>query len=123
MPELTRELDDTYHKLYAKIAHKQMLLKRNFSLILETTVHQRDSENAGKLNFRELVDTYLPACGLKGIDEALRQAETAETKLSAEERAVWGFSYYSPYFLNEAELQKVKFLTAVFFCAPKNVCG
>lgn len=69
-----------------------------------------------------MVDTYLPDCGLKGIDEALRQAETAETKLSGEERTVLGFSYYSPYFLNEAELQKVKFLTAVFFlCAEKRM--
>lgn len=68
-----------------------MLLKRNFSLILETTVHQRDSENAGKLNFCELVDTYLPACGLKGIDEALRQRKLQKPNFRPKNALFWDF--------------------------------
>lgn len=122
LPELTRQLDETYLKLYGKAAHKQELLKRNFSLTLETLGHRRWGDRADGLNFRELVEAYLPDCREKGIVKALQQAETAELKLSSEERAALGFAYYSPFFLNTAELQKGKTpKSSIFSCVEERL--
>lgn len=122
LAELTQQLDETYQKLYDKAARKQELLKRNFSLTLETRGHRRWGENNEGLNFRELVEAYLPDCRQKGIVEALQQAETSELKLSAEERAVLGFAYYSPFFLNEVELQKGKTpKSSIFSCVEERL--
>ena len=104
LSSVVQELDAQYAALYDSAARKQNLLKRNFSLILENLKpHCRIS--TADLNFRELVETFLPLCGYDAVVKALRQATTAEVKLTPEERAALGFAYYSPYFCDEVELQ------------------
>lgn len=105
LPALVRQLDEQYRLLYASVAQKQNVLKRNFSLVLDSLKHYRKAENAAGMNFRELVEEYLPACGLPAIVQALQQATTADIKITPEERAALGFAYYSPYFWDELELE------------------
>ena len=122
LTEIVNRLDETFGKLYASAAHKQILLKRNFSLTLETLGRHRGSGNAAGLNFRELLEDFLPDCDFKRIVAALKQSDTAETKLTAEERAALGFAYYSPYFFDEVDLKYGKIPgSSIFACVEERL--
>lgn len=120
--ELTEQLDETYRKLYASAARKQLLHKRNLSLILESLGRHRSIDNAAGLNYRELVDAYLPAYGLSSVLEALHHAYTDDIKLTPEERAAFAFAYYSPYFYDEEELKFGKIPgSSIFACVEERL--
>ena len=117
LSELFEQLDETYVAMYKCLSQKQELLKRNFSLILETKFSSRYGGNAWGLNFREIVDLYVSSCGVKGIAEVLKKAQTSETKLTSEERACQAFAYCSPYFCSEVGLEQNKMPeSSIFAC-------
>ena len=103
---IMQELDKSYDMLYATVAHKQNILRRNLSLTLETMYPQRFFEDTSELNCRELVDLFISRAGVEGIAKALKSARTADIKLTPEERACLAFSYYSPYFSDEVEAKQ-----------------
>ena len=114
---LFEQLDETYVAMYKKLSQKQELLKRNFSLILETKFSSRYGGNTLGLNFREIVDLYVSSCGVKGIVEVLKKAQTPETKLTPEERACQAFTYRSPYFCSEVGVAQNKVPeSSIFAC-------
>lgn len=114
--KLFARLDKTYGELYASTAHKEILLRRNLSLVLESNFSRRYNDDISKLNSRELVDYYLPRCGIKGLTQALKAAQTADIKLTPEERACLAYSYYSPFFCDAIELRKQIPGSTVFAC-------
>ena len=120
LTQLLTELDRNYTVLYQELNRKQQLHKRNFSLIMETQYETHYVSNAANLNYREIVDLYLPSCGIRGIVEAMKQAQTADIKLSKEERSCQAFAYYSPYFCNEVNLCQNKLpQSSIFSCAEE----
>lgn len=114
--KLFADLDKTYDELYASTAHKEILLRRNLSLVLENSFSRRFGDDISKLNSRELVDYYLPRCGIKGLTQALKTARTDDIKLTPEERACLGYSYYSPFFCDAIELRQQIPGSTVFAC-------
>ncbi len=114
--KLFARLDKTYGKLYASAARKEILLRRNLSLVLENSFSRRFGDDVSAFNSRELVDYYLPRCGIKGLTQALKAARTEEIKLTPEERACLGYSYYSPFFCDAIELRKQVPGSTVFAC-------
>lgn len=117
LSELMEQLDDTYVEMYKELSRKQTLLKRNFSLILETTYAAKCRYSTAGLNFREVVDLYLPYCGVKGIAEVLKKAQTPDIKLTPEERACQAFTYCSPYLCSEVGLAQNKLPeSSIFAC-------
>ena len=100
-------LDNTYRTLYDAVSRKENLLRRNLELQLESTYPPRWGQSSSGLNCRELVDFYLPRCGIKGMQHALKEARTTDIKLTPEERACLGYSYYSPFVCDEGDLLKV----------------
>lgn len=122
LQKLTTQLDLKYLQLYDNVAEKQNLLKRNFSLALECNARRRRGNNAQGLNFREMIEAYLPSCGLETVVESLKLAKTAETKLSPEERAAFGFAYYSPYFYDEITMPYGLFTkNSIFNCVEEQL--
>lgn len=118
---LIKKLDADYRRLYASAANKEKLVKRNLSLVLDATCAHRFGENTAIMNSRELVDRYLPVCGIKGLAETLKTARTSELKLSPEERACLGFSYYSPFFCDEIEMRKQIPGSTIFSCVEEQL--
>ena len=96
MALLCADLDKKYQKIFADAAHKTDLLRRNFSLILETQTPSYQSNNAG-LSFREMTEKYISDYGIKKMVELLKKARTSETKLSADESECMSLAYYSPF--------------------------
>ena len=113
---LVDELDTKYAEIFADMAHKQNILKRNLSLILETTYSMRFGESTIGMNYRELVDMFVPKCGVEGVAKALKTAKTPETKLTSDERECQAFAYYSPFFFSEEDLQKTVAGSNIFAC-------
>ena len=116
MLALENELDAKYAEIFADMARKQNVLKRNLSLILETTYAMRYGENTADMNYRELVDMFVAKCGVEGIVKALKTAQTPETKLTADERECQAFAYYSPFFFSEEDMQKTVPGNNIFAC-------
>ena len=58
---------------------------------------------SANLNFRELVDCYVPKLGVKKVIEALKKAYTSETELSSEEDEVLALVYCTPYFQDDVD--------------------
>ena len=99
--KLTADLDNKYSIIFNGAIHKTNLLRRNFSLLLEVTAPKNfESSNAG-LCFREIAERYVSRVGVKGLINALKKAQTPETKLSADENEVLALAYYSPYHSDE----------------------
>ncbi len=113
---LMSRLDTAYGKLYRSAAHKEYLVHRNLSLVLEEKFSKRFGEDIAALNSRELVDRYLPKCGIDGLKQALKTARTSDIKLSPEERACLGYSYYSPFFCDAIEMRKAIPGSTIFAC-------
>ena len=103
LADLIADLDSKYDLIFANATHKTNLLRRNFSLVLETTRPRYCYTNSADLNFRELVDQYVSKIGIRGLIESLKKARTAEIKLTPEERAVMAMVYCSPYFLEDTD--------------------
>lgn len=93
---LIADLDGKYRGIFASASRKVNLLRRNFSLILETKAPRLNENNVG-LNFREITESYVSQCGISGIIDALKQARTPETKLTSDEVECLCLAYYSPY--------------------------
>lgn len=100
---LTAELDDEYGIIFANARQKTNLLRRNFSLLLETMDSRYDYIDSANLSFRELVDRYVPKFGVKGLIDALKKAKTSETKLSSDEDKVLALAYCTPYFQEDID--------------------
>lgn len=113
---LVNELDDKYAEIFATMARKQNVLKRNLSLILETTYSVSYGANTADMNYRELVDEFVAKCGVEGIAKALKTAQTPETKLTADEKECQAYAYYSPFFFSEDDLQKTVAGSNIFAC-------
>ena len=104
--EICRKLDKHYMQLFVSVIHKTQMYKRNFVLALETYCGALD--NAENMNFRKLLDAYIPRCGMDGIINAYRHAMTADVKLTSEERECQIFAYHSPFFFDDENLAKGK---------------
>ncbi len=113
---LVNELDAKYAGIFADMARKQNVLKRNLSLILETSYAMRFGETTAYMNYRELVDMFVAKCGVEGIVKALKTAQTPETKLTSDEKECQAFTYYSPFFFSEEDLQKTVPGSNIFAC-------
>jgi hypothetical protein len=109
-------LDKTYRELYDSTSHKETILRRNLELWLETTYPSRFEERPSTLNCREVVDFYLPRCGINGMSKALKEARTPDIKLTPEERACLGYAYYSPFVFDEGDLLKPIPGSTIFAC-------
>lgn len=103
LTELIDDLDSRYAIIFAKAKEKTNLLRRNFSLVLETVGSRYCYVNNANLNFRELVDRYVSKIGIRGLVEALKKARTDETRLTVGENAVMSMAYCSPFFLEETD--------------------
>ncbi len=103
LTDLIADLDTKYGMIFASTEQKINLLRRNFSLQLETMAPNSYYGNSKGLNFRELVDRYVPMFGVKGLVEALKKAHTPETKLTSDENTVMAMAYYSLYFPEDAD--------------------
>ena len=103
LARIIADLDDKYGIIFANVKQKTKLLKRNFSLLLETMNPHGYYENCADLNFRELVDRYAPRYGVKSLVAALKKANTAETELTSNENEVLALAYCSPYFWGDTD--------------------
>lgn len=101
--QLIADLDDKYSMIFASAAHKTDLLRRNFSLLLETMAPRRFNGNCAGLNFREIAERYVSCFGVKGLVETLKKARTPETKLTQDEAEVMTLAYYSLYSCNKVK--------------------
>lgn len=122
LPSLLESLDAAYTQTYHSVSQKQDLLKRNFSLILETSFASRRYATTAGLNYRELVDLYLPSCGIQEMARILKQAQTPDIKITPEERACQAFAYYSPYFCDEVDIAYGKMpQSSLFACVEERL--
>lgn len=119
--ECKTRLDNTYRSLYDTVSRKEKTLCRNLELELEATYPSRFGESSLGLNCRELVDFYLPRCGLNGMSKALKEARTTDIKLTPEERACLGYSYYSPFVCDESEMLKPIPGSTIFSCVEDHL--
>ena len=99
--KLVKELDEKYQKLFSTVKEKFVLLKRNLFLTLESFYGKTKNNDADKLNFRELLEYYIPICGSRGIIDAIKRSRTQSLKIISDEYDCLAFAYYSPYFNDE----------------------
>lgn len=114
--ECRNRLDNFYRDLYASASHKETVLRRNLELILDTSYPSRMGESPIGSNSRELLDYYLPRCGFDKMSQAIKKARTADIKLTPEERACLGYSYYSPFVCDDGDLLKPIPGSTIFDC-------
>ncbi len=114
-------LDKFYHKLYASVSHKETVLRRNLELILDTSYPSRAGETPIGANVRELLDYYLPRCGFDKMSHAIKKARTSDIKLTPEERACLGYSYYSPFVCDESDFSKPIPGSTIFACVEDHL--
>lgn len=104
--QLVDELDSKYRALFQSAAKKMRTLKRNFVLAMECMLGaDKEAEN---LSFRELLEHYVPLCGIDDVINVYKHAVTDEIKLSADERNCLAYAYYSPYFYDDIRLAQGK---------------
>lgn len=101
---LIADLDGKYSTIFASAGRKTNLLRRNFSLILETKMPSYRHDNNAGLNFREIVERYISRCGVTDLVKMLKTARTAETKMTHDENECLSLAYYSPYFGDEIDV-------------------
>lgn len=110
------ELDAKYLQLFRSAGEKMQKLKRNFVLALECMLWPED--NVDKLNFRELLNLYVPRAGIDEVIKAYKHAISPDVKLSAEEKECLAFAYYSPFFCDEVNIAQGSMPEgSIFFCA------
>ncbi|MBR1600899.1 MAG: hypothetical protein IJ677_04905 [Alphaproteobacteria bacterium] len=113
---LCSDLDRKYVALFNSAGAKMQKLKRNFVLALECMLWAE--ENADKLNFRELLNLYIPRAGIDEVIKAYKHAVSPDVKLTKDEKACLAFAYYSPFFYDEVNIANGKMPEgSVFFCA------
>lgn len=113
--DLCNELDLKYVQLFKSASAKMKKLKRNFVLALECMLWTE--ENADKLNFRELLNLYVPHAGIDEVIRVYKHAISPEVKLTAEERSCLAFAYYSPFFYDEVNVASGSMPEgSIFFC-------
>jgi len=113
---LCEELDAKYIELFRSANNKMQKLKRNFVLALECMLWQEDG--ADKMNFRELLNLYVPRAGINAVIEAYKHALSPDVKLSTEEKECLAFAYYSPFFCDEVNIAQGNMPEgSIFFCA------
>ena len=121
MPEidlnkLCSDLDKKYVTLFHSAGAKMQKLKRNFVLALDCMLWPE--ENADKLNFRELLNLYVPRAGIEEVIKVYKHALSPDVKLTPDERACLAFAYYSPFFYDEVNVAHGAMTEgSVFFCA------
>lgn len=121
IPQLFSRLDKQYGKLYASVARKERLNLRNLSLILDAEFSHSWGEDISLMNGRELVDRYLPRCGMSKLTKALKASRTEDLKLTPEERACLGYSYYSPFFCDAIEMRQQIPGSTIFACVEEQL--
>ena len=112
---IVKELDIKYINLFHSAGHKMQKLKRNFVLALECMLWSEDG--AEKLNFRELLNLYVPKAGIDEVIKAYKHALSPDVKLTKEEKECLAFAYYSPYFCDEVAIAGGTMPEgSIFFC-------
>lgn len=113
---LCNELDLKYVQLFKSASEKMKKLKRNFVLALECMLWPE--KNADKMNFRELLNLYVPHAGIDEVVRVYKHALSSDIKLTTEEKSCLAFAYYSPFFCDEVNIANGSIPEgSIFFCA------
>lgn len=113
--QICQELDDKYLKLFSSASAKMQKLKRNFILALECALWEEDGID--KMNFRELLNIYIPRAGINEVIRAYKQALSPDVKLTKDEKECLAFAYYSPFFCDEVNIAHGAMPEgSIFFC-------